>query len=290
VVGALALCGGRRKIGAMSTEMPLAGRTIALPETRELDRLAGILETAGAATVRCPLVAIMDAPDTRPVDAWLEELATRGFDDVILLTGEGLRRLLARARVIGHEEAVRAALGRARKITRGPKPARALHEIQLATDLPAVTPTTQGIMDTLAGEALAGHRIGLQLYGSDPNEKLVRFLGGKGAVVRGVAPYVYAPASDEDRVAELVSGLERGSIDVIAFTSASQVERLFEVARSRQIEASLRAGLERAKVAAIGPIVTAALAERGVRSDIVPEQPFVMKRLTAAITSALSSG
>ena len=270
------------------TDMPLQGRTIALPETRELDRLVGILEAAGATTVRCPLVAILDAPDARPVDAWLEELAGHGFGDLILLTGEGLRRLLSRARVIGNEAAVRAALGRTRKITRGPKPARALHEIQLATDLPAVVPSTQGIIDTLASENLGGHRIGLQLYGSDPNEPLVRFLIGKGATVRVVAPYVYAPASDEDRVADLVARLERGTIDVIAFTSASQVERLFEVASNRQIEPALRAGLGRSKVAAIGPIVVAALAERGISSDIVPEQPFVMKRLTAAITAALS--
>jgi uroporphyrinogen-III synthase len=250
--------------------------------------LSGILEAAGATTLRCPLVAILDAPDPRPVDAWLEELATRGFDDVILLTGEGLRRLLSRARTTGIEPAVRAALGRARKITRGPKPARALHEIQLSTDLPAVVPTTQGIIDTLAGETLTGRRIGLQLYGSDPNEVLVRFLNGKGATVRAVAPYVYAPASDEDRVGALVARLERGAIDVIAFTSASQVERLFEVAKTRQIEAALRAGFGRSKVAAIGPIVVAALAERGVTADIVPEQPFVMKRMTAAITAALA--
>jgi uroporphyrinogen-III synthase len=267
---------------------PLAGRTIALPETRELDRLAGILESAGAITVRCPLVAILDAPDPGPVDAWLEELVTRGFDDVILLTGEGLRRLLARAQVTGQEVAVQAALGRARKITRGPKPARALHEIKLAANLPAVMPTSQGIMDTLASENLAGRRVGLQLYGSDPNERLVRFLAGKGAVVRAVAPYVYAPASDEDRVVDLVTRLEHGAIDVIAFTSAAQVERLFEVARDRKIEPTLRAGLARTKVAAIGPIVVAALSERGVGSDIVPEQPFVMKRLTAAITDALA--
>jgi uroporphyrinogen-III synthase len=271
-----------------ATDSPLAGRTIALPETRELDRLAGILETAGASTVRCPLVAILDAPDPGPVDAWLAELAAGGFDDLIFLTGEGLRRLLARARLLGTEEAVRAALERTRKITRGPKPARALHEIKLSTDLPAVTPTSQGVIDTLAGEDLTGHRIGLQLYGSDPNERLVRFLVGKGATVKTVAPYVYAPASDEDRVADLVARLERGAIDVIAFTSASQVERLFEVARSREIEAALRGGLGRAKVAAIGPIVVAALAERGVTANIVPEQPFVMKRLTAAIVAALS--
>ena len=59
---------------------------------------------------------------------------------------------------------------------------------------------------------------------------------------------------------------------------------------SRNLEEELRAGLTRAKVAAIGPIVVAALAERGITADIVPEQPFVMKRMTAAITAAFGGG
>ena len=40
---------------------PLGGRVIALPETRELDRLASLLEAEGARSWRCPMVAILDA-------------------------------------------------------------------------------------------------------------------------------------------------------------------------------------------------------------------------------------
>jgi uroporphyrinogen-III synthase len=269
---------------------PLAGRTIALPETRELDRLAGILEEGGATTVRCPLVAILDAPVTGPVDAWLDQLCTRGFDDVILLTGEGLRRLLARARATGRETEVIAALGKTRKVTRGPKPARALHDIKLRTDLPAAPPTSQGVMDTLAAAAvpLTGRHIGVQLYGTEPNLPLVRFLVGQGAQVTTVAPYIYAPAADEDRVADLIARLAGGTIDAIAFTSASQVDRLFAVAAERGLEAVLTSGLGRTKVAAIGPVVSGALRDRRVAVDIAPDEPFVMKRLTAAITAALA--
>ena len=114
----------------------LSGRTIALPETRELDRLAQMLAEEGATTLRCPLIAIKDAPDQGPVEAWLRALAAGGMDDVIFLTGEGLRRLLAAAERIGLRAEVIAALARARKITRGPKPARALKEIGLSSDLP----------------------------------------------------------------------------------------------------------------------------------------------------------
>ena len=109
------------------------------PETRELDRLAQLLTEEGATTLRCPLIAIKDAPDQRPVEAWLRALAAGGMDDVIFLTGEGLRRLLAAAERIGLRAEVIAALRRARKITRGPKPARALQG-----DRPVVRPARGG--------------------------------------------------------------------------------------------------------------------------------------------------
>jgi uroporphyrinogen-III synthase len=129
--------------------------------------------------------------------------------------------------------------------------------------------------------------VGLQLYGSDPNEPLVRFLRGAGATVSTVAPYVYAPASDTTKVADLVAAMGAGTIDVIAFTSASQVDRLWEVAQENKLEPALREALKRTRVAAIGPIVREALEDRGVTPDIVPEEPFIMKRLSAAITAAV---
>jgi uroporphyrinogen-III synthase len=268
---------------------PLAGRTIALPETRELDRLAEMLEAEGAATLRCPLVAILDAPDPAPVEAWLRRLTGGAFDDVILLTGEGLRRLMAVAARAGLREQVVAALGRARKITRGPKPARALHELGLAPDLPASVPTSSGIIEALAGHPLGGRRVGLQLYGEEPNRPLVSFLEGAGASVDAVAPYVYAPKSDGARVADLIAALAAGRVDAIAFTSASQVDRLWAVAREggREAEARLPAALARARVAAIGPIVADALRARGARVDIVPEKSFVLRRLVNAVVEAL---
>src|SRR5215831_7323453 len=78
-----------------ATALPLYDRTIAIPETRELDVFAGLLERRGAKVVRCPLVAIYDAPDPKPVLAWMERVIAGACDDLILLTGEGLRRLLS---------------------------------------------------------------------------------------------------------------------------------------------------------------------------------------------------
>ena len=86
------------------------------------------------------------------------------------------------------------------------------------------------------------------------------------------------------RAAAAILGVSYG----IVAGYGEEPRRLFAVARSRAMEVSLKEGLGRAKVAAIGPIVTAALRERGVDIDIVPEEPFVMKRMTAAIAAALA--
>jgi uroporphyrinogen-III synthase len=266
---------------------PLAGRAIALPETRELDRLAQLLEEEGARTLRCPLVAILDAPDERPVLAWLRTLAAGGFDDLVFLTGEGLRRLVALAERHGLRGAVVEALGRACTITRGPKPARALHELGLAPTLPAAVPTSAGVIEACRTLELGGRRVGLQLYGEEPNRPLVEFLEGAGATVSVVAPYVYASASDAGRVAALIESLAGGAVDAIAFTSASQVDRLFQVAREAGLEEALATGLSRVRVAAIGPIVVEALAARRVCADIVPGKSFVMRRLVNALVESL---
>ena len=237
----------------------------------------------------CPLVAILDAPDPAPVEAWLRELVAGGIDDVVLLTGEGLRRLMVVAERLGLAAAVVAALARARKITRGPKPARALKELGLPTDIPAAVPTSRGVMDELGALDLHGRRVGVQLYGEEPNRELCAFIEAAGAAVRPVAPYVYAPASDGARVVELIGERAAGRIDVIAFTSASQVDRLFEVARAHQLEPALAAAWPRVRVAAIGPIATEALRRHGVEPAIVPEKAYVMKRLVSAIVAALSA-
>src|SRR5438309_10004936 len=75
------------------SKRPLEGRRIAILEHRELDRLGGMLEAQGAQTLRCPLVAIADAADAAPVLAWLRRFVEAPPDDLVLMTGEGLRRL-----------------------------------------------------------------------------------------------------------------------------------------------------------------------------------------------------
>src|ERR1700678_2471557 len=105
----------------MDMILVLAGRRIIVPETREIEVLAGMLERHGAAVTRCPLVAIRDVDDPAPVVAWLGRFVAAPPDDLVLFTGEGLQRLHRLAAAQGLAEGFVAALARVRTVTRGPK-------------------------------------------------------------------------------------------------------------------------------------------------------------------------
>jgi uroporphyrinogen-III synthase len=269
--------------------LPLDGRRVALAEGRKLEELAQLLTKEGATPLRYPMVSILDAPDPAPVVAWLRDLAAGRFDYVVLLTGEGLRRLLGFADREGLREPVLAALAQARTVTRGPKPVRALKEVGLAPAVVADAPTTEGVIAALGREPLAGKAVGVQLY-SESNPPLTDFLKQAGAAAHAVLPYVYAPAADADRVAELIDRLAAGAVDAVVFTSSPQVDRLYEVATERGKDDALRAGLERTCVAAVGPVLADSLRRRGARVDVCPEQGFVMKNLVQQLARHLGRG
>lgn len=267
-------------------ELTLSGRTIAVPETRELDVFSAMLERRGATVLRCPLVAILDAPDPQPVLDWVRRFNTGTFHDLILLTGEGLRRLLRciDLHAPDHRDRFILQLTRVRKITRGPKPARALRELGLKPDIAAEVPTTEGVIASLrAAGSLSGRSVGVQLYGTEPNRPLIDFLEAAGASVATVAPYVYADKADDDAVRQLLTQMAEGKVDAIAFTSTPQVERLFAVGPADLVKAAL----ERTQIAAIGPVVADALARHNITANLMPQDAFFMKPLTSEMEAVL---
>lgn len=266
----------------------LAGRFIALPETRQLDVLAGLLERRGAKVLRCPLVAILDAPDQGRVTAWLHRfIEDEALHDLIVLTGEGMRRLIAASDRAGLHEAFARRLGQVRKITRGPKPGGALRDLGLASEVVVQLATTAGVIAALEGLQFDTGYIALQLYGEEPNLPLQNYLRGRGLEPVAVSPYIYADSSDERRVLDLIDRLAQGEMDAIAFTSRTQIQRLFGVARAHAREAGLREGLAGSIVAAVGPVVANYLAEMGVRVDVMPDERFFMRPLADALAARM---
>src|SRR5712664_807597 len=125
----------------------LSGYRILILETREEAQFSRLLTEQGANVLQCPMFTIHDAPDPAPIEAWIRRLIEAPFDDLVLMTGEGLRRLMKVVRRIGVEQEFVAALAKTRKFARGPKPGRALLVFFFNETATTEKPTSEGIAE-----------------------------------------------------------------------------------------------------------------------------------------------
>jgi uroporphyrinogen-III synthase len=268
----------------------LNGYRILILESREEAQFSRLLAEQGADVLQCPMFTIRDAPDAAPIEAWIRRLTEKPCDDVVLMTGEGLRRLMKVARRIGVENEFVAALGKARKFARGPKPGRALREIGLEPQMTTEKPTSEGIAEMLSRLDLKGHRLGLQLYPDKDHGALIGAIKAQGAEVDTVTPYVYDSQAADASIVTAIDEMAQGRIDAIALTNLGQVRRLVEVARARGYEERLREGFSRTPIASVGPAVSDELKAHGLRTDIYPaNDAYFMKPLISAMAAALGS-
>jgi len=265
------------------------GITIAIPESRQLNVLANLFSKRGAVTVRCPLVSIHDTPNSELIKQWLYDFIDSTPDIFVVLTGEGIKRLTRFAERFEIKDRWQQALADTYVIARGPKPNRALKLLDLQANELAVAPTSDGIIETLKLKDLTGKRLAVQLYGEDPNEKLQSFLRAESLEYTTVAPYIYAPDSDIEKILSLINQLANTEIDLICFTSKAQYTRLAKVAKSHGLSDSLVKGLSSTKIAAVGPVVADQLSEAGFNVAITPETQYFMKPMVRAIERLFSS-
>lgn len=267
----------------------LNGYRILILETREEAQFSRLLAEQGADVLQCPMFTIHDAPDPAPIEAWIRRAIERPLDDLVLMTGEGLRRLMKVVLRIDVEAEFVGSLGKARKFARGPKPGRALREIGLEPQMTTEKPTSEGVAEMLAKLDLSGHRLGLQLYPDKDHATLIAAINAQGAEVDTVLPYVYDAQAADANIVTAIEQMAQGRIDAIALTSSGQVRRLMEVAQAHRCEAQLRDGLERTPIASVGPVVSNELKTYGLSTDIYPaNDAFFMKPLISAMATALS--
>ena len=267
----------------------LNGYRILILETREEAQFSRLLAEQGADVVQCPMFAIHDAPDSAPVEAWIARAIAKPLDDLVLMTGEGLRRLMKVARRLGVDQDFITSLARVRKFTRGPKPGRALREIGLEPQATTEKPTSEGITEMLSHVDLKEHRLGLQLYPDKDHAALIGAITAQGAEVDTVLPYAYDAKAADANIVTAIDEMAEGRIDAIALTSSGQPRRLFDVAQAHGCEARLREGLSRTPIASVGPVVSDELRSRGLSPAIVPaNEAYFMKPLISAIAAVLT--
>jgi uroporphyrinogen-III synthase len=267
----------------------LNGYRILILETREEAQFSRLLTEQGADVLQCPMFTIHDAPDPAPVEAWIRRFIAKPCDDLVLMTGEGLRRLMKVARRTGCDADFVTALGKARKFARGPKPGRALREIGLEPQVTTEKPTSEGIAEMLSRVDLGGHRLGLQLYPDKDHTTLIGAITAQGAEVDTVLPYVYDAKAADANIVTAIEEMAAGKVDAMALTSSGQVRRLIEVAKAHGSEARLREGLAKTPIASVGPVVSDELKLHGLHADISPaNDAYFMKPLISAMAVALA--
>lgn len=267
----------------------LNGYRVLILETREEAQFSRLLSEQGADVLQCPMFTINDAPDPAPIEGWIRRAIEKPFDDLVLMTGEGMRRLMKVVRRIGVEQEFIASLAKSRKFTRGPKPGKALREIGLEPQMTTEKPTSEGVAEMLSRLDLSGHRVGLQLYPDKDHGNLIDAIEARGAVVDPVLPYVYDSKAADANIVAAIDELAGGRIDAVALTNLGQIRRLIDIAKRHGWEQKLREGLTQTPIASVGPAVSDELRSHGLTAAIYPaDEAFFMRPLISAMAAALA--
>jgi uroporphyrinogen-III synthase len=192
---------------------------------------------------------------------------------VVLTTGVGLARLLRVADSIGLDREMRAELGRATVVCRGPKPIAVLKREGLPVHVRAEPPhTTAELLAALQGVEVSGRAV-VFVHDGGGGRDVVVALERRDARVIEVRPYGWALPEDLGPLRALIDAIISGAVDAVAFTTQVQARHLFAVADAAGSRAALaRAMADRVVVAAVGPTCARALTQLGAPPHVVPGQ------------------
>lgn len=239
--------------------------------------MAALVSNYGGEPISAPALREIPLDTNTDAIAFIEGLLRHEFDLVILLTGVGTRALLAVVDRRGVRPAFLAALDSTKIAARGPKPVAVLRELGLTPWVVAPEPNTWkelvAALDAKAADlTLHGARVAVQEYGAS-NPQLLEALRERHAEVTSVPVYRWALPDNLEPLRQAAHGIAGGRIEVVLFTTATQVVHLFEVARQLSIEAEVRTGLKSMVVASIGPTTSEELREQGIHVDIEASHP-----------------
>jgi len=246
-------------------------------ESRRAKEIAELIRTNGGVPTVAP--STREVPE-RPSDDELQMI--RGvvegqYGAVIFMTGVGARALLDVGRTIYPSGEFEVALARAKIIVRGPKPAAALREFRVPFTLTAPEPNTWCEVVEILDEnrervPISGCRIAIQEHG-EPSQELYAALRTRGAEVFPVRVYRWELPENIEPLQAAIRTVCSGEVDVILFTSSVQLTHAMKVAEDLQLATQFRTGLNRAVIASIGPVASAALRGNGITVDFEPSHP-----------------
>lgn len=266
----------------------MKGKTVAILESRLGENLVELVHKRGATPLHAPALAEVPDVDTAAIGRMIGDMRRLPARLAIFQTGVGTRALFTATDAMGLTAEFLALLSATQVAARGPKPTGALTSRQVRIDFSAHDPfTTVELLQAIDGCDLRAGRVLVQRYG-DINTDLNDALAARGAEVIEVVTYRWSLPSDTSPLRRLIDELERGRVDAVVVTSASQIFNWLEVARSEGRERRLVEALNRTLVASVGPVSSKALRSAGIQVSFEASPPK-LGPLIAGLEAALGS-
>ncbi|MCU1675369.1 MAG: transcriptional regulator [Frankiales bacterium] len=251
---------------------PLTGFSVAVTACRRREELVGLLERRGARVISAPAVQIRPLSDDANLVAATQACIAGPPAVVVATTGVGFRGWLEAADGWGLGDSLRAVLGEAQVLARGPKAMGAIRAAGLRETWSPVSESLREVLDHLRADDIRGMRIAVQLHG-DPEPELVDGLRAAGADVIAVPVYQWALPDDIGPLVKLVDIVATRHVDAVAFTSKPAVQSLLDLAEQMGRREAVIAAFRGDVVPACVGMVTAEPLERLGVKTLQPDRP-----------------
>lgn len=231
---------------------PLFGRTIVVTRTRhQASALSGRLRALGAQVLEAPTIELGPPQDPGAVDDALRRLAA--YDWVIFTSVNGVDAAAARMKALGLD--ARAFSG-ARLAAIGTATAERMEQYFLRPEVVPEQFVAEALAVALERMSMRGRRV-LMLRADVARPALREALERCGATCDDIA--IYRTLRPESLPAEVATRLDAGRVDWITFTSSRTFLHFVDLLGPDRA----RPALARVRLASIGPITTATMAESG---------------------------
>jgi len=246
----------------MRASLPLYLKRILFTTPRNYAaKLSRLLVLRGALPVWMPTIVIESMDDYHAFDQAITNLSEYSW--LVFTSRNGIDAFFLRLEALGLDKGV---LKNTKLCALG-NDAQALEEKGMEVDLVPPVASTKGIVDELERRGVKSGRVLLpvpEVVGMDEPRvipDLVGWLSGIGMDVYRVP--AYTTSRNSDGLSAEKKMLIDGAIDMVAFTSAAEIESLlFLLGEKRDV-------LQRTTIACYGPVTAGGAAERGVPPGIV---------------------
>jgi uroporphyrinogen III methyltransferase / synthase len=254
---------------------PLHGVRVLVTRARhQAQAFARELSELGASVIEIPTIEIRPLRDGSQAERAIERLPETRL--IVFASANAVDIFFQLLLEAGRDAR---ALHRSKVCAIGPETARCLQSHGLQPDLVAGEYTAEGLAEALGGWDLGGARV-LIPRAQVARDALPQLLAKRGAEVEFLGVYqTVCPDGTSEALEHL---LAREWVDVITFTSSSTVTNF---ARSLPAE-RLKAALEGARIACIGPVTADTARRLGMRVDIIARE-YTTRGLAQAIVEAV---